>query len=147
MTDARPAADQPGHAPSPGTASAWSGFGAWAVVGAGLCLGLLSILSIGVFVLAATVLIGLLVTRWRRSFTETFGVVSGVALPLFWIAYDNRAGPGEICTSTARSISCTDEWNPWPWVLAGALLALSGIAAFVAYRHHTRRRHHAPSTA
>jgi hypothetical protein len=90
MTDLLPAPDQPGHAPSSGTASAWRAFGAWAVVGTGLSLSLLSVLSIGVFVLAATVLVSLVVIRWRHSFAETFGVVSGLALPLFYVAYLNR---------------------------------------------------------
>lgn len=132
--------DPPGRsARQAGAKPSWLGFTAWAVVGAGASLGLLSILTIGFTVLAATVVITVFVARWRPSVAEAFGTVTGLALPLFDISYMNREGPGEVCTTNGTGGSCTDEWSPWPWLAAGVLLAIAGVAAFIAFRHRENR--------
>jgi hypothetical protein len=103
----------------------------WCVAGAGLCLGVVSLLSIGAFVLLATfVLCGVLL--WRLEFGWGMaGLLSGAALPMFFLAWLNREGPGEVCHADGQSISCSDEWSPWPWVVAGVVLVVAGIVVFV----------------
>lgn len=114
----RAAADSPGA------------FAAWVVVGAGLCLGVLSMLTIGPFVLLATfVLTGFLL--WRPGFGNAMaGLVTGAAVPLLWLAWLNRGGPGPVCTRSAGRVSCTDEWAPWPFLVVGAVLVVGGVVLF-----------------
>ena len=73
----------------------------WCVAGAGLCLGVVSLLSIGAFVLLATfMLCGFLL--WRLEFGWGMaGLLSGAAAPMFYLAWLNREGPGEVCHSDA----------------------------------------------
>jgi hypothetical protein len=103
----------------------------WCVAGAGLCLGVVSLLSIGAFVLLATfMLCGILL--WRLEFGWGMaGLLSGAALPMFYLAWVNREGPGEVCHADALSTSCSDETSPWPFVVAGLVLVLAGIVVFV----------------
>jgi hypothetical protein len=65
---------------------------------------------------------------------EAFGGLTGLALPLLWIGYENRDGPGDVCTTTATGGSCTQEWSPWPWLVAGTVLGIAGVVAFMAAR-------------
>jgi hypothetical protein len=110
-------------------------FLAWAAVGAGACLAVLSVLSIGIFVLPVVATATIVLLRWPAGRTMAApGLISGLGLPLLYIAYLNRGGPGEICVSTASGQSCGMEWNPWPWLAAGTFLAVAGIAAFAALR-------------
>lgn len=132
--------DPPSRPTEPARAKpSWRGFTAWVVVGAGASLGLLSILTIGFLVLAATAVITVLLARWRPSGAEAFGALSGLALPVFYIAYLNRDGPGEVCTTSGTGGSCSDEWSPWPWLAAGMLLAITGVLAFTAIRRREIR--------
>jgi hypothetical protein len=109
-------------------------FLAWAATGACLGAGLLTAPTIGLFLffpaaIAATVLI------WRgRVGIATVGTVSGLGLISLAIAYLNRGGPGQVCTTTATSQSCTTEWSPWPWLAAGIMLITAGLALFLALR-------------
>jgi hypothetical protein len=114
----------------PVRADSGGAFAAWCVVGAGLALGVLSILTIGPFVLLATFfLCGFLL--WRLEFGWGMaGMLSGAALPLLYVAWLNRDGPGEVCTRTARSVSCGDEWSPWPFVAVALALAVAGLVVF-----------------
>jgi hypothetical protein len=94
----------------------------WCVIGAAASLGVLSLLTIGPFLLLLTlVLSGLLL--WRVGFGwAAAGMISGAGLPVLYVAWLNRQGPGEVCTRTARSLSCEDEWSPWPFVVAGVVV-------------------------
>jgi hypothetical protein len=130
---------QPSRREVPAT-QAWIAFAAWAVVGAGVSLGTLTVLTIGLFVLPATAVIAALIAIWRRSVAEAAGALSGLALPLFYVSYLNRNGPGEVCTTIPGGSDCTDEWSPWPFLIAGALLAIVGVAAFLMIRRHLVRR-------
>ncbi len=90
-------------------------FGVWLLVGAGYGAGLLASLSIGVpIVLGAVVGSALPVARRVGGGASAFGVISGFGLPLLYIAFINRGGPGTICTMTASSQSCVEEFSPWP---------------------------------
>lgn len=102
---------------------------AWSLVGAAWGLGLIALLSIGVYVLAvalaATVAL-VLVPAARR---EAAALLAGPALPLLYVAFLNRSGPGTVCTTSGDSESCVDLWTPWPWVVAAALFVIIGAGA------------------
>lgn len=101
-------------------------FIAWMLVGAGYALGLLSVLSIGAYVLLITVVATFVLATRPGNRAGLPGLVSGLSLPLFYVAYLNRSGPGTICTTTATSQTCSDQWSPWPWIVVGILLLASG---------------------
>jgi MYXO-CTERM domain-containing protein len=113
-------------------------FGVWTVIGAAFALALIGAMTIGIFVLPVAVLATVFTSRHRGSFVGLPGLVSGAALPLLYVAYLNRQGPGTVCTAIPGGTSCTDEWSPWPWLLVGvALLAVGAIVS-------RRRRNTAP---
>jgi hypothetical protein len=109
-------------------------FIAWCVVGAALCFGVLSLLTVGPFVLLVTFfLCGFLL--WRLDFGWGMaGMISGAGLPLLYVAWLNRSGPGEVCTYTATSTECGDESSPWPLAVVGVLLLVVGVVVFVRQR-------------
>ena len=105
-------------------------FIAWMLVGAGYALGVLSALSIGAYVLLITVVATIVLATRTGNRVGLPGLVSGLSLPLFYVAYLNRSGPGTICTTTGTNQSCSDEWSPWPWLLIGIVLLVSGSVWF-----------------
>ncbi len=121
--------------------SRWGWFGAWLLVGIAASLGVLSILTIGIFVLPiAGVAFIVLLTR-RTSIVGVPGFLSGLSVPLFYVAYLNRDGPGTVCDATrGGGTSCTDEWSPWPFFALGVALLLAGIAIFLLVQHSRARR-------
>jgi hypothetical protein len=112
-------------------------FAGWCVIGAAGCVSVLSMLTIGPFVLLATlILIGLML--WRVDFGWAMaGMISGACAPLLYVAWLNRGGPGEVCTTLGDSgQSCTQEWSPWPFLVLALLLAVAGVVVFVRQRRH-----------
>lgn len=110
-------------------------FAAWAVVGAGACLALLTAFTIGIFVLPLVMAATIALLRWRRTCNvAAVGLVSGLGLVPLYVAYLNRGGPGEICSTTAQGQECTTAWSPWPWLVVGLLLIGAGIVVFSALR-------------
>ena len=105
---------------------------AWVAVGAGLSFGVLSILSIGVFVLAVTIVATFFLARRSEAGAGVAGLVSGFGLPLLYVAFLNRSGPGTICHSISSGTSCSDQWSPWPWLLIGSALVVVGLVWFIA---------------
>lgn len=118
---------------SPRTLSglSWVWFTAWLLVGAGYALSFIGIASIGLFVLPLPVLATLLLVRRRQAIRGLPGLISGLAVPVLYVAYLNRAGPGTICTTVTGGQECNDEWSPWPWLAVGVILLGLGVAAFV----------------
>lgn len=115
-------------------ATAWA-FLLWSAAGAGGVLGLLTILTIGRFLLPLTALLSLAFLLWPRMRNESvIGVGVGLGGLVLYVAYLNRGGPGTVCKTTATSSSCVDEWSPWPWLVVGALLIVSSITLFVLVR-------------
>ncbi|MCR6649801.1 MAG: hypothetical protein NVV70_17285 [Cellulomonas sp.] len=118
------------HAPAaPQTTAARPGWvlGLWAL--AGLCLSFV-VSVLGVFLVpVGLALVVVLVVRRRASGWPAALVGAGL-LPL-WVAWENRAGPGEACTSTATSQSCTELFSPWPWAAVGLVLVVLGVTLVV----------------
>ena len=121
---------------------AW--FGVWTVLGAGVALGTISV--IGIIVLPVTGLAVIFVATRRTSDGGLPGIVSGLGLPLLYVAYLNRDGPGEVCRTWATGSSCTEEWNPWPWFAVGAAFVLAGVAFFALRSREDRPAPPAPSS-
>ena len=70
------------------------------LTGAGYALGILGALSIGPYVLVITVAATIVLATRTGSKVGLPGLVSGLGLPLFYVAFLNRSGPGTVCTST-----------------------------------------------
>lgn len=118
--------------------SSWLAFLAWFLVGAAYVLGFLGIMTIGVPVLLAAVAGTIALSLSHRGRHGVFGLVSGLAGPLFYVALLNRAGPGEVCATTGEVTTCIQEWSPWPWVVIGIALLVAGWVLF-------RRQQQAPA--
>jgi hypothetical protein len=108
-------------------------FLAWFLVGAAWMLGVLSVLTIGLPILALALTGTVLLLRRNSAAAGLPGAVSGAAVPLFYVAFLNRRGPGRVCATTADGIECAEQWNPWP-VLAGGLVLLTGGLVWFALR-------------
>ena len=78
-------------------------FIAWMLTGAGYALGILGALSIGPYVLVITVAATIVLATRTGSRVGLPGLISGPSLPLFYVAFLNRSGPGTVCTSTVRA--------------------------------------------
>jgi len=109
-------------------------FAAWCVIGAGLCFGVLSMLTIGPFVLLLTLFLCALLLHRLEFGWGMGGLLTGAAAPLLYVAWLNRDGPGEVCTRTATSLSCDEEWSPWPFVAVAAALVVAGVVMFARNR-------------
>ncbi|MDQ0760197.1 hypothetical protein QF027_002832 [Streptomyces canus] len=114
----------------PGRAAGWGWFLAWLLVGACGGVGLAAILTVGAaFVVLAAVAAVFLLRRGPGR--AVVGGVSGVALPLFYLAYLNRGGPGQVCHAVPGGQACTDEYTPVPFLVAGALVLVAGCVIHV----------------
>lgn len=136
------------HATSPSQSTAsppaligprWVWFAAWLIIGAGYALSLIGAASIGLFVLPLPALATILLARRPHASSGLPGLISGLGIPLLYVAYLNRAGPGTICATITGGQDCTDEWSPWPWLAAAVSLLVLGLAAFIARQRHLPR--------
>ena len=139
-----PSPSQPTASPPALTGLGWAWFAAWLIIGAGYALSLLGAASIGLFVLPLAVLATILLARRRHARRGLPGLISGLGIPLLYLAYLNRAGPGTNCTSITGGQDCTGEWSPWPWLAAGVILLVLGAAAFIAWQRHLPRQQTSP---
>jgi len=111
----------------------------WTAVGAGAVTAVLTVLTIGVFVLLATAgLATVLARRAGRRFAGP-GLIAGAGLMPLYVGYLNRGGPGMVCTTTRGGGSCVQEWSPWPWVAAGLCLVGIGVASGLLRRRSRSR--------
>lgn len=120
----------------------WGWFGAWLLVGACAGIGLAAILTVGAaFVVLAGVAAVFLLRKGPRH--AVLGGVSGVALPLFYLAYLNRGGPGEVCRTVSGGQTCTEEYTPVPFLVVGLLLLVAGVVVHLVADRRVRA-HRAP---
>ncbi len=108
----------------------WVWFIAWMVTGIAYSFGLLGALTIGPLVVVIAVVATLFLGNRPAAHVGVPGLVSGLSVPLFYVAYLNRAGPGTICRNIGTTHTCTDEWSPWPWLVIGAALFVGGSLWF-----------------
>ena len=107
----------------------WVGFWLWALVGAGLVLGLISFV---VFLLIPPVVLLVLLTRWSRwkSGPVLLGMVAGAGLPLLVVA-------GLQWNSWQHRIIGDATPNPYYWGGVGLFLLAVGIVAYAVRRQRT----------
>ena len=118
---------------------AWAVFAAWLAVGASYSFALLDAVASGVFVLPFAVIATIVVAKLTRGWSSLFGTISGFGVPVLYVAWLNRSGPGNVCVAGPSSMSCGQERNPFPWLVTGlALLAIGGLT-FVAYENARAR--------
>jgi hypothetical protein len=118
------------HRRPPAWAWAW-----WFAVGGLLGFGAAAMLSIGLpFLLVGAVLGGVGLGRAALRNRSAAAVPAGLALTAAYLAWINRGGPGDVCTTTATSVSCTEEWSPWPFVAVAVLLVGASVALAVGRR-------------
>ena len=108
----------------------WNWFLAWLVVGGIWAFALISLPSVGLLVLPIALAATVLLAR-RSHWAGVLGLVSGLGLPPLYVAYLNRQGPGNICTSFSSGQSCVQEYSPWPWLTGAVLLITVGFGFFV----------------
>jgi hypothetical protein len=135
-----PSPSHPAMPPPAPTRLPWAWFAAWLIIGASYALSLLGAASIGLFVLPLPVLATILIVRRQHARSGLPGLISGLGIPLLYVAYLNRAGPGTICTTITGGQDCTGEWSPWPWLAAAVILLGLGLAAFIARQRHLPRQ-------
>lgn len=115
-----------GQAPQPRHVVTCVWFWAWAAVGA---LATAS-LDLGLLTAIPALLLGVFVVRvGDRRGRSTPGFVTGAGLPLLWVAYVQREGPGTVCWHTATGTGCNQYLNPLPWLIIGIALVLTGLIA------------------
>ncbi|MHB8464366.1 MAG: hypothetical protein ACYDH6_23985 [Acidimicrobiales bacterium] len=104
-------------------------------MGAFYAFALLSLPSIGLFVLPVPIIATIILARQERALSGAAGLLSGCGLPLLYVAWINRGGPGDVCTPH----SCVQEYNPWAWFAASAVAILAGLIVFIApWRRRSR---------
>lgn len=127
--------DRLAKAPPVASRRPWVYFVLWMLAGASYAMVIGGAFSIGIFFIPIAVIATIFLVRKPSSRRGIPGIFAGLALPLFYVAYLNRRGPGMICTMTHSTFgigqSCTQEWSPWPWFIAGLVLLGAGVAVFI----------------
>lgn len=123
---------------------AWAWFLAWSAVGIGLVGGLLAAFAFPVtLVLWGVSGAGAVaIARHKEARVAWPGILSGISMLAFLIAYLNRDGPGEVCIAHIGS-ACTSfeqQWSPWPFVAVAVIMVVGGVVGFVFMRRQSRKR-------
>lgn len=112
----------------------WIYFIIWMLVGSAWAMVIVGAFSIGLFFIPVATVATVFLVRKPSSRQGIPGLLAGLALPLFYVAYLNRSGPGIVCTTTQSASgfgqSCGSEENPWYWLLAGLVPLGVGVAIF-----------------
>ena len=99
-----------------------------------------SVMSIGMFVLPFAVAAAAIVARRNRTWPESvFGGLLGAAAVCLLVAYLNRAyspcPAGPMWLGPGEHVRC-GGLNPLPWLTVGALLTAVGLVGYAAFRRH-----------
>ena len=118
----------------------WRWFAAWAGVGVLIPMTILGAFTIGLFMIPLAVVGTLLLASREAARRSVVGLLAGFGAPFLALAFLNHAGPGNVCTTTIDTQSCTQEWSPWPWLAVGLLMVAVSVALFARQREQHRRR-------
>jgi hypothetical protein len=114
--------------------STWAGFFAWAVFGAATAFGTVSFPTLA-FLL---IIIGGSMAAFRPALRRSWiGAMAGAGALYMYVAYVQRRGPGTVCWHTATASGCDQYLNPWPWLVVGVALVVTGLVV-QAPRVHSR---------
>jgi len=119
----------------------WRWFGAWMVAGGAWAFAALTGFTIGIFV--APFALGLTIAlSARRSIAAGWpGAVAGLGLPSLYVAWLNRNGPAaNACHAIRHGESCTQLFDPKPWLAVALLFVIAGTAIFVVRRRLDKQR-------
>ena len=102
----------------------WAGFFAWAVFGAATAFGTVSFPTLALLL----IIIGGSIAAFRPAFRRSWiGALTGAGALYLYVAYVQRRGPGTVCWHTATASGCDQYLSPWPWLVVGAALVLTGL--------------------
>ena len=113
---------------------AWWAYIWWAATGALVSFGVVSLLTIGVFLIPVALVlfvVGMLLAPLRNQ--ATIVMIGGLAAAPLYIAWLNRQGPGTVCEPYGVDGShCWEQWSPWPFaavalLLIGASIVMAGL--------------------
>jgi hypothetical protein len=123
----------------------WGWFVAWVALGVMWVVAVLGVFTIGIFVLPIAAAGTILLATRRHAGDGIAGVISGLGVPLLYVAFLNRHGPGTICTTSHNGgQSCVDELNAWPWLVFGLVLVALGAVVFVTSGNRRQRVQNSP---
>jgi hypothetical protein len=95
-------------------------------VGFGLGVSVVGIIAVPLALVATVLLV-----VFRHADHSAFGIPVGVGLLALYVAYVQRRGPGTVSWHTSTA-SGTDQYlDPRPWLVAGIVLVVLGVAFFV----------------
>lgn len=111
----------------------------WGVVGATTAMGVMSVFTIGLALLAVGLVMALagLALPSLRNRAGSMVLVGAGAVPLL-PAWLNRAGPGTVCTTEGLTQECTQLLSPWPFVVVAILLVAAGAGLSRLFRSGER---------
>jgi hypothetical protein len=97
-------------------------------VGIGFALGVSALGFIAVpLALAVTVLL----VVFRHADRSALGILVGIGLLSLYVAYVQRKGPGTVYWHTSVASGADQYLDPRPWLFAGIVLVVVGVAAFL----------------
>lgn len=115
----------------------WLTFTLWMIAGAGYAMALLGALSVGLWILVLSIVATTAAVKRRDGARPTLGLISGLGLPLIYVAWRNRSGPGNVCTTHGGGTTCIEEWAPWPWLVVGLMLLIGAGCVFLLLKRRT----------
>lgn len=118
--------------------NSWSIFGIWLLLGGGFAFGFLAIASIGIVVLPIVLVLAMVAGRRGGTGRGVLGLISGAGVPLLYVAWLNRDGPGQACHSITNGVECTEQMSPWPWLGVAFALMAAGVTLFAAIGGRSR---------
>ena len=117
----------------------WAWFLAWLAVGAAYSLCIISATTTRFLVLPIAIAATVFLATRPHSGRVLPGLLSGLSLPLLYVAYLNHSRPGTVGNGLRGGCEqCAHRWNPWPWFGVGVALFLADCAVRVRNRLNRR---------